>query len=99
MSINMRQLLSASVPEGGEKVRLLVIGSVEGVTEVIHTLHSLGYAEVRDWSRIVPIPDGRGIHEYPNPSSPPRLIDAPYSSFRGCFKSIKRPFASIAFRP
>jgi hypothetical protein len=57
MSINLRQLLSANVPEGGEKVRLLVIGSVEGVTEVIHTLHSLGYAEVRDWSRIVPIPD------------------------------------------
>jgi hypothetical protein len=56
MTINMRQLLSANVPEG-EKVRLLVIGSVEGVTEVIHTLHSLGYAEVRDWSRIVPIPD------------------------------------------
>jgi hypothetical protein len=56
MSINMRQLLSANVPEGGEKVRLLVIGSVEGVTE-IHTLHSLGYAEVRAWSRIVPIPD------------------------------------------
>jgi hypothetical protein len=57
MSINIRELLSASVPEGGEKVRLLVIGSVAGGTEVIHTLHSLGYAEVRDWSRIVPIPD------------------------------------------
>jgi hypothetical protein len=56
MTINMRQLLSANVPEG-EKIRLLVIGSVEGVTEVIHTLHSLGYAEVGDWSRIVPIPD------------------------------------------
>jgi hypothetical protein len=57
MSINIRELLSANVPEGGEKVRLLVIGSVEGVMEVIHTLHGLGYAEVRDWSRIVPIPD------------------------------------------
>jgi hypothetical protein len=57
MSINMRQLLSASVPEGGEKVRLLVIGSAEGVTEVIHTLHALGYAEPRAWSRILPIPD------------------------------------------
>jgi hypothetical protein len=57
MSINLRQLLSADVPEGGEKVRLLVIGSAEGVIEVIHTLHALGYAEVGDWSRIVPIPD------------------------------------------
>jgi hypothetical protein len=57
MSINLRELLSANVPEGGEKVRLLVIGSVEGVTEVIHTLHRLKYAEVGAWSRIVPIPD------------------------------------------
>jgi hypothetical protein len=56
MSINMRQLLSANVPEG-EKVRLLVIGSAEGVTEVIHALHHLGYAEVGAWSRILPIPD------------------------------------------
>jgi hypothetical protein len=56
MTINMRQLLSANVPEG-EKVRLLVIGSAEGVTEVIHTLHALGYAEPRAWSRIMPIPD------------------------------------------
>jgi hypothetical protein len=57
MSINLRELLSANVPEGGEKVRLLVIGSVEDVTEVIHTLHRLKYAEVGAWSRIVPIPD------------------------------------------
>jgi hypothetical protein len=27
------------------------------VMEVIHSLHALGYAEVGDWSRIVPIPD------------------------------------------
>jgi hypothetical protein len=56
MSINLRELLSASTPEG-EKVRLLVIGSAEGVMEVMHTLHSLGYAEVGDWSPVLPIPD------------------------------------------
>jgi hypothetical protein len=56
MSINIRELLSADVPEG-EKVRLLVIGSAEGVMEVMHTLHALGYAEVRAWSPIQPIPN------------------------------------------
>ena len=35
MSINLRQLLSANVSEG-EKVRLLVIESVEGGTESSH---------------------------------------------------------------
>jgi hypothetical protein len=54
--MNIRELLSASVPEGGEKVRLLVMGSAEGVMEVMHTLHALGYAEVRAWSPIQPIP-------------------------------------------
>jgi hypothetical protein len=57
MTINLRQLLSESVPEGGEKVRLLVIGSPEGVMEVMHTLHALGYAEVNAWSPTVPIPN------------------------------------------
>jgi hypothetical protein len=39
-----------------EKVRLLVIGSPEGVMDVMQTLHGLDYAEIRAWSRIVPIP-------------------------------------------
>jgi hypothetical protein len=56
MTINLRELLSTSAVEG-EKVRLLVIGSPTGVTEVIHTLHSLGYAEARAWSQIMPIPE------------------------------------------
>jgi hypothetical protein len=56
MAINIRELLSASVPEG-ETVRLLVIGSAEGVMETMHTLHALGYAEVRAWSPIQPVPD------------------------------------------
>jgi hypothetical protein len=40
-----------------EKVRLLVIGSPEGVMEVMQSLHRLRYAKVGNWSRIVPIPD------------------------------------------
>jgi hypothetical protein len=56
MSIDLRALLSASTPEG-ETVRLLVIGSAEGVMEVMQTLHSLGYAEVRAWGPIQPIPE------------------------------------------
>jgi hypothetical protein len=50
---NMRGLLSENSFEG-EKVRVLVIGSRGGVIETIHTLHSLGYAEVGAWSPLLP---------------------------------------------
>ena len=53
---NFRGLLSSPTTEG-EKVRILIIGSTEGVTEVIHTLHHLRFAEVGSWSRLLPIPD------------------------------------------
>jgi hypothetical protein len=39
-----------------EKLRLLAIGSREGVVETIHTLHRLGYAEVGAWSPLLPAP-------------------------------------------
>jgi hypothetical protein len=50
------RLLSDSTSEH-EKVRLLVIGSPEGIMDVMQALHHLGYAEVGAWSRIMPIPD------------------------------------------
>jgi hypothetical protein len=40
-----------------EKVRLLVIGSPEGIMDVMRSLHARGYAEVGAWSQIVPIPE------------------------------------------
>jgi hypothetical protein len=49
-------LLADSTPES-EKVHLLVIGSPEGIMDVMQSLHRRGYAEVGAWSRIVPMPD------------------------------------------
>jgi hypothetical protein len=52
----LSHLFSDSTSEH-EKVRLLVIGSPEGIKDVMQSLHRLGYAKVGDWSRILPIPD------------------------------------------
>jgi hypothetical protein len=37
-----------------EALRILVIGSRRGVTGTIQTLHRLRYAEVREWSPLIP---------------------------------------------
>jgi hypothetical protein len=39
-----------------EPVRLMAIGSREGVLRVIHTLHRLRFAEVSEWSPLLPAP-------------------------------------------
>ena len=44
-------------PPERESLRLLVIGSREGVTNTIQTLHRLRYAEVREWSPLLPGPN------------------------------------------
>ena len=42
---------------GRERLRHLVIGSPEGVRGAINHLHLLRYAEQREWSRLVMIPE------------------------------------------
>ena len=42
---------------GREVIRILVIGSAHGVDRIVHELHRLGFAEVREWSN--PQPTGR----------------------------------------
>jgi hypothetical protein len=37
-----------------ESLRILVIGSRRGVTTTIQTLHQLRFAEVHDWSPLLP---------------------------------------------
>ncbi|NEQ29002.1 MAG: peptide ABC transporter substrate-binding protein [Microcoleus sp. SIO2G3] len=39
-----------------EAVQILVIGSDAGITNVIHSLHIHGFAEVREWSLLLPAP-------------------------------------------
>ncbi|MDX2232153.1 MAG: hypothetical protein NW220_21135 [Leptolyngbyaceae cyanobacterium bins.349] len=40
-----------------ESLRILVIGSRHGVTTTIQTLHRLRFAEVREWSPLLPAPN------------------------------------------
>ncbi|NJN87105.1 MAG: hypothetical protein HC881_13435 [Leptolyngbyaceae cyanobacterium SL_7_1] len=39
-----------------ERLQILIIGSREGVIETIHNLHRRGFAEVNDWSTLLPTP-------------------------------------------
>jgi hypothetical protein len=49
------QALTPSNPER-EAVQILVIGSKEGVTNIVHSLHSHHFAEVREWSPLMRAP-------------------------------------------
>jgi hypothetical protein len=41
-----------------ERLRMVLIGSGEWITQTIRQLHSLGFAEVGDWSPLIPSADG-----------------------------------------
>jgi hypothetical protein len=49
-------LANPDAQPGRERLRHLVIGSPEGVRATINRLHVLTYAEQREWSRLVTIP-------------------------------------------
>ena len=51
------QLKTPNAQSGRERLRHLVIGSPEGVRGAINHLHLLKYAEQREWSRLVTIPE------------------------------------------
>jgi hypothetical protein len=50
------ELPSEQVSPDREALRILVIGSRRGVTGTIQTLHRLRFAEVREWSPLLPAP-------------------------------------------
>lgn len=40
-----------------ELLRVLLVGSHEGVTSTIQNLHNLGFAEIGEWSHLLPAPN------------------------------------------
>ncbi|XPM55671.1 MAG: hypothetical protein EDM05_049875 [Leptolyngbya sp. IPPAS B-1204] len=40
-----------------ERLRLILIGSTEGVREMIHRQHQAGIADAGAWSRLLPVPN------------------------------------------
>jgi len=53
---NAEQAPDRELPDR-EPLRVLVIGSRKGVTHTIQTLHRLRFAEVREWSPLLPGPN------------------------------------------
>jgi len=51
------QIAIPNAQPGRERLRHLVIGSPDGVQGAINHLHLLRYAEQREWSRLVTIPE------------------------------------------
>ena len=41
-----------------ESLRVMLIGSTESITATIHNLHRRGFAEVGDWSPLIPWGEG-----------------------------------------
>ncbi len=40
--------------DDSESLKVMLIGSTEGITDTIHNLHQRGFAEVGAWSPLVP---------------------------------------------
>ena len=55
-NINEQTDLSANKAQR-KKLRLILVGSPEVVENAIHHFHVTGYAEVAEWSRLLPCPD------------------------------------------
>jgi hypothetical protein len=55
--LNPLCLKTPAAQPGRERLRHLVIGSPDGVRGAINHLHLLRYAEQREWSRLVTIPE------------------------------------------
>ena len=54
-SENQIDTISETMPER-DRIRFLLIGSSQGVAQIIHELHCLHFAEANEWSK--PLPTG-----------------------------------------
>ncbi|MDY7016145.1 MAG: hypothetical protein SVX43_21625 [Cyanobacteriota bacterium] len=45
-----------NIPAGKQPVRILVCGKPQGVDHIVRRLHVLGFAEVWEWSPVLPSP-------------------------------------------
>ena len=44
-----------------ERIRLIIMGSAEGVREQIYRMHQREIADVGSWSRLLPVPDSTEV--------------------------------------
>jgi hypothetical protein len=46
-----------SIDSSRERIKLIIIGSAEGVREKIHLMHQRHVADAGSWSRLLPVPN------------------------------------------
>lgn len=56
LSIEIKQRLGNFPKADKEPIKLLVIGSKQGIQAVIQTLHLCGFAEIFEWTDFMPAP-------------------------------------------
>jgi ACT domain-containing protein len=44
-----------------EQLRIVLIGSANQIVQTTHQLHSLGFADVNDWSPLLPLPNSSDL--------------------------------------
>ncbi|MEH1845027.1 MAG: hypothetical protein V7L25_08500 [Nostoc sp.] len=57
--LSVSDLLKAPIPDapqGKQPVRLIACGATKNVNSVVHQLHVLGFAEVSEWTPLLPSP-------------------------------------------
>lgn len=55
--LNNRADIPAVSGSTREPVRILVLGSRQGITNIIHTLYAKQFAEIHEWSEPLPEPN------------------------------------------
>ena len=53
--------LRVDSPPDRERLRLILIGTADGVREMIHRLHQANIAEAGSWSRLLPVPNSTEV--------------------------------------
>jgi hypothetical protein len=44
-----------------DSLRIVLIGSADQIIQTTHQLHSLGFADVNDWSPVLPLPNSTDV--------------------------------------
>ncbi|NJN87949.1 MAG: hypothetical protein HC881_18700 [Leptolyngbyaceae cyanobacterium SL_7_1] len=58
LRVSMEEAIVPQPPDPErERLQVFIIGSREGVMETIYSLHHRGFAEVNDWSPLLPVPE------------------------------------------
>ena len=53
-SVSAVEMRSTPAPSGREAVKIMLVGTPQGVVNIIHTLYRRGFAEVTEWSPPLP---------------------------------------------